>query len=375
MAEVNISTHYPGDHNTSEIVLVVVTSIFAAFMWLFFFNRVYVKLWLLRRVSWDDATITLATIMATIYYFALMYSVSRHTIGLSPALWTWPQYLTWVLSRPIFLFLKATFFIMYLELFGRLRWVRFASWTGLFVSTVLHLVYSVWSFAVANPRSGAYFVKATKTIGIPSAAFGLVIDVWLFAIPAVAIWGLNMEAGKKWKLNVMFMGGVFGVICSAASMYFRVDANRIAGAWRGLPAFICAVCEMCVGVICACLPAASCAAKDPNSIYNILSRKSRNLVSVDATPKGSQNTGDSSLGFTRSETGGVRRSTDRKYAQYFELEDCNASGKQAPDSPGKVTYGTEKAGDLESGIMKQVQIEIESRPAMGGTGTGGQQGY
>jgi hypothetical protein len=37
-----------------ETILISVTSVLVGLMWLFFLNRVYVKLLLIRKVSWDD---------------------------------------------------------------------------------------------------------------------------------------------------------------------------------------------------------------------------------------------------------------------------------------------------------------------------------
>jgi hypothetical protein len=109
--------------------------------------------------------------------------------------------------RPTFMLLKATFFIMYLNIFIQMRWVRIASWAGLITSTVLHVIYSIWAFAVATPSTGLYYVKYGRTLSIPTAAFGLVIDVWILAIPVGALWGLNMTVGKKWKVVAIFTGG------------------------------------------------------------------------------------------------------------------------------------------------------------------------
>jgi len=41
---------------------VQITSVVFGLMMVFFLNRAYVKLWLMRKVSWDDATLCLAVV-------------------------------------------------------------------------------------------------------------------------------------------------------------------------------------------------------------------------------------------------------------------------------------------------------------------------
>jgi hypothetical protein len=96
---------------------------------------------------------------------------------------------------------------MYLNIFGQMRWVRYASWTGIIFSTVIYVAYAIPAWIVATPSNGNYYVKWGRTLAIPTAAFGTVIDVWILAIPVGAMWGMKMSRWKKWKVVAMFTGG------------------------------------------------------------------------------------------------------------------------------------------------------------------------
>jgi hypothetical protein len=109
---------------------------------------------------------------------------------------------------------------------------------------------------------------------------------------------------------------------------------------------------MCVGVICASLPAASYAIKNSNSIYRVAWQKSFSFVS--SGHKGSQKTEGSSA-FLQSKGTATTKSTDRKYAPYYELDDGVSS--LAPGHRGESKYEIEGAN--EPVMMKEVQVDVE----------------
>ena len=106
------------------------------------------------------------------------------------------------------IFLKATFFLLYLHLFGHIRWARICSWIGFFFVVIAHGAIIVTSFAVANPREAYSWSQDIFTISICLGAVGLVADVAIFVLPYVVISTLPLASTKKWDAGLIFLTGL-----------------------------------------------------------------------------------------------------------------------------------------------------------------------
>lgn len=85
------------------------------------------------------------------------------------------------------------------------------------------------------------------------------------------------------------------------------------------------LCEMFVGVICACMPSAAYAARQKNSMYQKIVTTMTNLKT---SWTASKNTYDSHPHSPVTETRpapDVLKSTDRKYAHYFSLDELTTT--------------------------------------------------
>lgn len=115
-----------------------------------------------------------------------------------------------------------------------------------------------------------------------------------------------------------------GCVCSACSIYYRIQLDHSADTTFSLiPVNISTMCEMFVGVICACMPAAAYAARQKNSMYQKVVTK---VSSLKSSWKDSRNTScsdDHRQPMTAEQRGpDVLKSTDRKYAQYFSVDEA-----------------------------------------------------
>ncbi|CAG8982005.1 hypothetical protein HYALB_00004874 [Hymenoscyphus albidus] len=68
----------PENHGAAQVKA---TSVMLAVVLVFFLNRVYVKLFLTKKVTWDDGTISLAVLSAVGYYVACTWGVQKGRIG------------------------------------------------------------------------------------------------------------------------------------------------------------------------------------------------------------------------------------------------------------------------------------------------------
>lgn len=314
---------------------VYVTSVILAFVILFFFNRVYVKLCLMKKATWDDATIFVAMLGSVAYYTACTWGVQKAGVGRHP----WdisvavtvsrdmlvPSWLSAVLSPPTFLFLKTSFFILYLSLFDQLRWARWCSWIGLVATALTYMVLTVLGFAWATPpgsklgefwqtfNSGGPTVLA---ISVPQAIIGLITDLYILSIPIIGVWRLNLSAKRKVGVLLIFFSGIMACVCSACSIYFRLNLVHGRDMSYGMPLVnIATMGEMFVGIIVACMPTAAYTFRHmrKHQIYQrFLStfhpKTSRSTIKSPLEPAENNHSEPNSL-----------KSTDKKYARYLDL--------------------------------------------------------
>jgi hypothetical protein len=165
----------------------------------------------------------LAGIIGTIlHYGAYEWAAQSGTMGrhmwdvsvlaaLSPNFMV-PSYMLTVTAPPTLGFLKCTFFILYLQLFYQLRWMRICSIIGLVVTGGLYLGFTIVMFYYSTPRPGELFMprdtEKTTSIILPLSIVGLALDVVILVLPIVAVARLQASRKKKFAAILVFLTGL-----------------------------------------------------------------------------------------------------------------------------------------------------------------------
>jgi hypothetical protein len=118
-----------------------------------------------------------------------------------------------IITPPVWALAKSSFFLMYLQLFSVLDWVRYCCYFGLFACNSFYIgifvesVYyqapgigQTWQESVKNKR----YLRLRDTIFQPA---NLALDIYIFIIPLVVVWGLHVSRSKKWNLVAVFGTG------------------------------------------------------------------------------------------------------------------------------------------------------------------------
>lgn len=129
--------------------------------------------------------------------------------------------LTLILSStygPSIWLVKLAIFVLYLEVFGLLRWLRHLVFAGIFITGVFYITAMVIYIALCAPRNGhsqaSYFnalasprcsqaLSLTTGVGV----FNVVSDLYLILIPLPAVWSLQLPLRRKIGLAAMFLTG------------------------------------------------------------------------------------------------------------------------------------------------------------------------
>ena len=127
-----------------------------------------------------------------------------------------PSYLIEVLMPPTMLFLKLAFFVMYLHIFGPLRWLKICGIVGAIFTTMFYGITAVFMFYFATPMRGETWYQhlgtqyrhLTLVIALVQAAVGLVIDVAILLLPIIAVMQLQLPRKQKFGVIITFMTGI-----------------------------------------------------------------------------------------------------------------------------------------------------------------------
>ena len=126
-----------------------------------------------------------------------------------------PAYFLTVITSPTLWATKFSFFLLYLQIFRPMRWLRIAVYIGATLSTAFYIGVTAAQITLATPEPGQGWVSdylskrevRLEQTAIPVASIGLVIDVFLLILPSIAVCKLQLHMARKVGLILMFSTG------------------------------------------------------------------------------------------------------------------------------------------------------------------------
>ena len=119
---------------------------------------------------------------------------------------------------PLVWIIKFSLFLMLLELFGLLTWLKISVWLGIVVTGLFYFAYLVTTLALCAPKGEqtrlAYLTilqtprcqqnpATILSVGVMNA----VSDIYLLLLPLPVIWGLQLPMTKKVGVLAIFLTG------------------------------------------------------------------------------------------------------------------------------------------------------------------------
>ena len=116
------------------------------------------------------------------------------------------------MTEVAFLFTKVTFFLMYLDIFRPMRWMRISSILGAIITTAFYVGIFIANFILTTPLHGetwaeALFKTRSLVLAVPQAVVGLALDLYILILPIIAISKLQLTPAKRLGVNIILMGG------------------------------------------------------------------------------------------------------------------------------------------------------------------------
>ena len=106
--------------------------------------------------------------------------------------------------------------MLFLKLFGRLRWMRIAVWVGLISTAIFYAASFIVFFVLCGPSGGKDWLEASQTqrcqrsdiFGVIQGAFNVLSDFGLLLLPLPAVWALKLSVSKRLGVCAIFMTGL-----------------------------------------------------------------------------------------------------------------------------------------------------------------------
>ncbi|KAL8689615.1 MAG: hypothetical protein Q9218_004757 [Villophora microphyllina] len=289
----------------------IVSAVFLALSVSFMIVRLYARVYIQRSRTWDDY-VAIAGLVGIITYIGLTIAAESQP-GSGKHIWdtTIGDYsnkgfimsvVSTAIYGPIIFVVKLALFLLFLHLFGRLRWMRYLVWFGIAITGCFYISGMGVVFGLCAPRDGKTWLETSMTpqcrnledYGIAQGTMNLVSDFYLLIIPIPAVFSLQLPQKKKFGVIAIFMTGFFACVVSTVALGLRIIYNKTEDiTWNVVTLYIMtynSIVEMNVGLMVACMPSMATVLRQHDgpfaSLMSIISARFRSITSGRASSKG-----------------------------------------------------------------------------------------
>ncbi|KAL6713085.1 hypothetical protein ACLMJK_009206 [Lecanora helva] len=254
--------------NISAAVCLPLIIIFASF-------RLYARAFIVRRKSWDDLACLLGFIGGCSYISLTLAVVHLGAYGRHE----WDYKLgdltkelirltlaNEVLYGPFIWFIKVTLLLLFLEIFGQLRWLRWLVYSGMCLTGLFYLSTAIAYLVLCAPKNQTHIelltaISSTKCqkqgqpLSIVIGSFNLASDLYILCLPLPAVWSLQMAKRRKIGISAIFSSAIAAVISSILTIVFRTRLSRSRDqTWDIVPLWVVTIIEITAGFMVTCMP-------------------------------------------------------------------------------------------------------------------------
>ncbi|KAF2233432.1 hypothetical protein EV356DRAFT_568080 [Viridothelium virens] len=232
--------------------------------------RLTTRIWIVKKVGWDDYTIVLATcghiIGMALVICELQYGFGLHRQYISPADFSIFQkysYVEWIQTFQTLMFnkLSVCFFLLRLPVDTRL--IRPIQWTigALIISNAVLTflwIFQCWpvpaAWITSKPATCFTFAQLQRII-ISQAIISIISDFILALFPILLLWNVQISRRTKIGLcSLMALGLCTAGLCMVRTILNWENENEDP-TWESVPNWAFRSWEVTVGITAACIPA------------------------------------------------------------------------------------------------------------------------
>ncbi len=211
--------------HTDAPTFIAVSTVLMAIMLAFVAVRIYTKTRIVGKYSPDDYACVIGTIGTVCYFIAGLFSVTvghfgTHMWDLTLADLSSPGFLysgfftNWI-TAIIWPVIKLSFFLMYIQIFRPMKWLRYASCVGAAVNVLFYISILAATLAFTAPAPGQTLEQSVQSprqvrvlsLSIPVACMSLVLDFYILLLPIAGVAKLQLPTQKKAWVMAVFLTG------------------------------------------------------------------------------------------------------------------------------------------------------------------------
>ncbi|MCJ1466364.1 hypothetical protein MMC07_004983 [Pseudocyphellaria aurata] len=191
---------------------------------------------------------------------------------------------------PLVWLVKLSLFLLLLQIFNGLRWMRYFVYFGVTLTGLFYLSVSIVLIVLCAPRDGqsqtsyplalaSRRCEPSKAISYSVGIFNVVTDFYLLILPLPAVWSLQLPIRKKIGVSAIFLTGLVACICSIVGVVYRAPVSLNSDyTWTVIPLWIVITLEMTAGVIIPCMPMVAVVYRDVRlPIFSFLEKYKKKL--------------------------------------------------------------------------------------------------
>ncbi|KAH6645092.1 hypothetical protein BKA67DRAFT_527584 [Truncatella angustata] len=260
--------HPPDAGRALLLVWVTVCDVLAT---VFFLTRVYVKIWVTRKILIEDGTCTIAWALMLLYS-ATVYLMAHH--GEGHHAWdvsreAYSQILKWLYAGsivycPTAYFTKVTLLLLIARVFAVRECVANSIHIFIFALLVAYLPIQIAKTVVCTPVR-AYWDSSVhgtclnqRKIFLSDISLAIFTDFIILLIPVPLTWSLRTPIRKKIKIVALLSAGGIATAVTVFRLYLAINFVHSTDVTSDFVAQnITVMIEVTIGLICSCIPAAS----------------------------------------------------------------------------------------------------------------------
>ncbi|OCL06346.1 hypothetical protein AOQ84DRAFT_321579 [Glonium stellatum] len=322
-----------------------------------------------RGVGVDDLCCVLALLLAISYTGVVSSTgkLARHSWDIPVSFLDAPYikkiFVMSLFYGPMLFLAKAAILLLYLRAFQPKMWLRVGVYITLAILFCSYFMTVPLVFVYCMPHNGrAWDINVLsncdhlETPGLVQGAINIAADVTIFILPLPIIFRLHMPTNKKIAVASMFATGLFALIASVLTMYYRtLNVRGIDPSWTGVETYICVQAEVYVAICVSCMPSLARFWKTTvveTKLYGSL----QSLFHPMKSSQGSIRSGHPNSSSPRQKSSGS--SSDLRKGQHYEL-----GKREAAHSFSTIETYAEPESREDGGIMKKVTTDVSSQAA------------
>ncbi|KXJ90075.1 hypothetical protein Micbo1qcDRAFT_189222 [Microdochium bolleyi] len=231
-------------------------------------QRVYVRIYIQKKVFLEDAFLGVAYVFSVILQTLIVRDFARGIMGTH--VWEMPlqkfgMFLTAlyqlpVLYNPVQCGTKMSLLLVYNRLTPEL-WFRYPVWFTMFVVVASNVILQFVTIFPCSPVAAAWDLTITDftcmdrpAIYKATAILGAATDVLVLAVPMPLVWRLQMPRRQKMGLAALFSVGILTVVTSIMRLKALIESMGLVDqSWGGGVVLLWIFAEANLSIICGCI--------------------------------------------------------------------------------------------------------------------------